>query len=259
MRILEGRGPLVVGILNATPDSFYDGGVGNLIARGESMIGAGADWLDVGGASSRPGATPVEPEEEWRRVRAVVEAFSGQLPLSIDTTNPTVAARALRSGARILNDIGGLTDPEMVAVSAEAEVTIVMHMRGDSRSMGSLTGYGDLLAEVREHLLEAAGRARSAGVMIDPGLGFAKSASQNLSLLRHLDLLVDTGLPVLVGASRKSFIGAALDQPRPDQRLTGSLGAVAAAWARGARAFRVHDVEETRQLVDMLVAVDRAD
>ena len=254
---------LVVGIVNLTPDSFHDGGrlpdLDAAVAAVQAMIEAGADWIDVGGESTRPGATAVDADQERRRVLPLIAAIADRIPVSIDTTKASVAAAALRAGARIVNDVSGLSDPDMPAVTADAQATIVMHSRGTPRTMARLTDYPDLVAQVRDHLLHRAALARSPQVWLDPGLGFAKTAAQSLALLHYLDQLVATGLPVLVGASRKSFIGHALGLPDPGQRLAGSLGAAAAAWQRGARAFRVHDVAETRQLLDLLRAVERAD
>lgn len=250
--------PLVMGIINATPDSFYDGGQYEPIARAEQLVSEGADWIDVGGASTRPGATPVDEAEELRRVLPVVRALAGQVPVSIDTTLPRVAAQALAAGAQIINDIHGLRDPEMAALSADAWGVVVMHSRGTPQTMGRLTDYQDVVEEVRSELLAAAARARAPRVWIDPGIGFAKTAAQSLRLLRRLDRLVETGLPVLVGASRKSFIGAALGLSSPDDRLYGSLAAAAHAWEQGASVLRVHDVRETRQVLDLLHAVAAA-
>lgn len=252
--------PLVVGILNATPDSFYDGGRWpDLVARGEEMIAAGADWLDIGGESTRPGAAPVSADEEWDRVRPLLEGLRGTVPLCIDTTKPEVARRAAAAGAVVLNDVRGLEDPEMVAASGDFQATVLMHSRGTPQTMGRLTDYADLVAEVRALLLERAARARSPEVLLDPGIGFAKTPAQSLALLRHTDRLVSTGLPVYIGASRKSFIGRTLGLPAAEDRLPGSLAAAAAAYHGGAVAFRVHDVAAHRQLLDLLAAVRGAD
>jgi len=253
------RRPLVVGILNATPDSFFDGDKhSDLIAHGERLIAQGADWLDVGGESTRPGAPAVDVEAECARILPIISALRDLVPISVDTTKARVAARALQAGARIINDVTGLSDPDMPAVTADAQATIVMHMRGTPQTMGELTEYADVVAEVTTWLVERAALARSRQVWIDPGIGFAKTAAQSLALLAGTDHLVATGLPVLVGASRKSFIGQILKLPDPDQRLSGSLAAAAAAWSRGADALRVHDVGETRELLDLLHAVDGA-
>ncbi|MCB9777759.1 MAG: dihydropteroate synthase [Alphaproteobacteria bacterium] len=253
--------PLVVGILNVTPDSFFDGGrhdaVAAAIARARAMVDEGADWIDVGGESTRPGAAAVSVEDEIARTVPVVRAIRDLAPVSIDTGKAAVAAAALAAGASIVNDVTGLSDPDMPAVTADADATVVMHSRGTPRTMAGLTAYGDLVVEVRDFLLDRAALARSPQVWLDPGIGFAKTAAQSLALLRHLDVLVATGLPVYVGASRKSFIGQTLDQPDPGQRLVGSLAAAAAAVERGALALRVHDVAETRQLVELLTAVRR--
>ncbi len=252
--------PLVVGVVNCTPDSFFDGGAhADLFAHAAAQLDAGADWLDVGGESTRPGASAVDADAEWARVAPVVRAFARDAVVCIDTSKPVVAARALAAGARVVNDVTGLRHPEMAAVTADAEATVVMHTRGTPATMQGLTDYSDLVEEVVAHLLRAAGRSRSALTLLDPGLGFAKSADQSLALLAATDRLVATGLPVYIGASRKSFIGHVLGLPDAGDRLAGSLGAVAAAWARGARVFRVHDVRPTRHLVDLMAAVDAGD
>jgi dihydropteroate synthase len=251
--------PIVMGIVNVTPDSFYDGGKhGDGCQAVEAMLAAGADWIDVGGESTRPGAIQVDADTEWARVRPVIEAFAGQATLSIDTQKPFVAAKALKAGVQIINDVSGLAHPEMAAITADAQATIIMHMRGTPATMNTLTDYTQLIDEVRAWLVQRAALARSKTVWIDPGIGFAKTADQSLSLLRHTDALVATGLPVLIGASRKSFIGHTLRIDDTHRRLSGSLAAVAAAWSRGAKAFRVHDVAETRQVLDMLTAIEGA-
>mgnify|MGYP002632012040 CR=1 FL=1 len=258
------RRATVVGVLNCTPDSFYDGGRhGPLDAQldhARRMLAEGADWIDIGGESTRPGAPDVDPEEECRRVLPVLLALARetQAVLCIDTTKASVAAAALKAGATVINDVSGLVDPEMQAVSADAQKTVVMHMRGTPRTMSTLTGYDDVVAHVRDALVEAAGRARSPEVWIDPGIGFAKTAAQSLALLAHTSVLVNTGLPVYIGASRKSFIGHTLGLPSAEDRLHGSLAAAAATRQQGARAVRVHDVGPTRQLLDMLLAIDAA-
>lgn len=250
--------PVVMGIVNATPDSFYDGGRYDPVAHGERLLREGADWIDVGGESTRPGAAPVDEEEELRRVLPVVRALAPVTTVSVDTTRPRVAAQALRAGAMVINDVRGLADSEMARVSADAWGAVLMHSRGTPATMGQLTAYQDVVEEVRAALLDAAGRCRAPRVWIDPGIGFAKTADQSLLLLRRLDRLVDTGLPVLVGASRKSFIGRALHLSSPDDRLYGSLAAAAHAWSQGASVLRVHDVHETRQVLDLLHAIAQA-
>ncbi|MEL6342675.1 MAG: dihydropteroate synthase [Myxococcota bacterium] len=254
------RRPIVMGIVNVTPDSFYDGGRhGDSIAHARQLVSEGADWIDVGGESTRPGAEPVPVQEELARVLPVIEALSAEVPVSVDTTKPAVAQAAAAAGATILNDVRGLRDPEMVAVSALFDKTVIMHSRGTPKTMRGLTEYSDLIAEVRDVLVERAEQCKSREVWLDPGIGFAKGASQSLSLLKHLPTLVATGYPVLVGASRKSFIGRTLDRPDADDRLAGSLAAAAAAAIRGAAALRVHDVRATRDVVALLYAIEQAD
>ncbi|MFT5679561.1 MAG: dihydropteroate synthase [Myxococcota bacterium] len=259
--------PLVVGIVNVTPDSFYDGGrYPSPIAHAERLIAEGADWLDVGGESTRPGAAVVSVEEECRRVLPIISAFAGSIPISIDTTKPAVARAAAAAGATILNDVSGLCDPEMIAVSADFAAVVIMHSRGTPQRIGSGTTYGalgctdyiDLVTEVTDFLLERAEAARADAVYIDPGIGFGKSAAQSLALLRHLPRIVAAGLPVLVGASRKSFIGQTLGISDPADRLPGSLAVAASAYHHGAAALRVHDVAATRQVVDLLTAIHSA-
>lgn len=253
--------PIVVGVLNCTPDSFYDGGMrpglDRQLADAHRMLESGADWIDVGGESTRPGAPAVDADEECRRVLPVISALARDAVVCIDTSKPIVAARALQAGARVINDVTGLRDPEMAAVTADAWATVVMHMRGTPKTMSGLVSYDDLVAQVRDTLVMLAAQARSDEVWIDPGIGFAKTAAQSLALLRGTHQLVETGLPVYIGASRKSFIGHTLGQPDPADRLAGSLAAVAASWQRGAGAFRVHDVAQTRQLLDLLVAIEQ--
>lgn len=249
--------PIVMGIVNVTPDSFSDGGLhGDGVAHAAALIEAGADWIDVGGESTRPGAPAVSADAEWDRVRPVIEAFAADAVVSIDTSKPSVAARALAAGARIINDVTGLRHPDMPAVTADAEATVVMHMRGTPQTMQTLTDYADPVSEIVEWLEERASMARSDAVWIDPGIGFAKTARQSLKLLAATDRFVASGYPVLVGASRKSFIHHLTNAPDPHDRIGGSLAAVASAWSRGAQAFRVHDVRETRQLLDLLHAIE---
>ncbi len=258
----SGGRALVVGILNVTPDSFSDGGryvdLDAAVAQARRMVSEGADWIDVGGESTRPGAPPVDTDEECRRVLPVIAAIAELAPVSVDTRKAVVAARALAHGARIINDVTAMDDPDMAAVSADADAIVLMHMRGTPATMSGLTTYDDVVAEVRDHLLRRADLARAPRIWLDPGIGFAKTAAQSLALLRGLPDLVATGHPVMVGASRKSFIGATLGLPDPADRLAGSLAAAAAACTRGARALRVHDVRPTRQLVDMMAAIEGA-
>ena len=247
------RKPLVMGILNATPDSFYDGGrYDNLEQRGLQLIADGADWIDIGGESTRPGAESISVEEECKRVLPVIAALRGKVPLSIDTSKPEVARRAALAGATILNDVRGLSSPGMIDVTAHFETTIVMHSRGTPKTMTSLTKYENLIEEVISSLCESAKKAKSPRVWIDPGIGFAKTPQQSLMLLKNTSKFVDTGYPVLLGASRKSFIGHTIGRIDSEDRLAGSLAAVAAGFYSGATAFRVHDVRETTDLIRLL-------
>jgi dihydropteroate synthase len=261
--------PVILGILNLTPDSFSDGGAygdsGAAIARAQQMIDGGADLIDVGGESSRPGVPPVDGVEEWRRIGRVVEALAVQgMLVSVDTTKAEVAERAVEAGAAVLNDISGLaTHPGMADVAAESGAgLILMHMRGSPRTMQHDVSYGDLVAEVGTFLSGALDEAERRGcrreqLVIDPGIGFGKSACGNLELLARLGLLDFLGRPIMVGPSRKSFIGALLDVP-VDERLEGTLAACVAALERGARLFRVHDVTPVRRALDLAWAIQRA-
>lgn len=261
---------VVMGVLNVTPDSFSDGGrwtdLDAAVAHGLRMVEEGADVVDVGGESTRPGADRVDAEEEMRRVLpAVRELATAGVLVSVDTSRAAVAAAALDAGARIVNDVsGGLADPDMAKVVAAAEVPwVLMHWRGHSRDMQALARYGDVVADVREELSRRADAALTAGVepgriVLDPGLGFAKSGEHNWELLARLDELVAMGYPVLVGASRKSFLGRLLadpdGQPAPVERrehatvATNVLAAVMGVWG-----VRVHEVRPT---VDAMRVVD---
>jgi dihydropteroate synthase len=251
--------PLVMGVLNVTPDSFSDGGryldPRRAVDHGLEMAAAGADVVDVGGESSRPGARPVPEHEELRRVVPVVEALAPMVRVSVDTVKPAVARAAIAAGASLVNDISA----SLWEVAAEGGAGwVAMHMRGTPRTMQEDPRYDDVVAEVRSLLLERAGQARRAGVAevwIDPGIGFGKTAAHNLALLAHLDALVGTGYPVLVGASRKSFLGplsmaaGAATVPPPAERMEASLAAAVWAMAKGAAMVRVHDVVPTVQAV----------
>ena len=249
-----GRRTLIMGVLNVTPDSFSDGGrysdVGSAISRGREMVAAGADIVDVGGESSRPGAAGVSEAEELGRVLPVIEGLAAfdDVMLSVDTVRSGVARRCLDAGARLVNDIGGLRDPAMVDVVAEYGCGIViMHMAGTPETMQRHPAYGDVVGDVVRVLEERVSTALSRGVasgsiMIDPGVGFGKTLAHNLELLRHLDRFVALGYPVLVGTSRKSFLGRILDDAPVDCRLEGTAASVAVAIAHGANAVRVHDV-----------------
>ncbi|MBM4318395.1 MAG: dihydropteroate synthase [Deltaproteobacteria bacterium] len=262
----QGR-TLVMGILNVTPDSFSDGGRHlereAAIARGLELAAQGADLIDVGGESTRPGAPPVDAATEAARVVPVIAALADRLdlPLSIDTTKPEVAEEALRAGASLINDVNGLRQgDELARLAASAGASLVlMHSRGSPETMQTLASYHDLVQEVKERLAEAAAAAQRAGVparsiVVDPGLGFAKDAAGNLTLLHRVSELVDMGYPVLVGPSRKSFIGAATGKP-VGERLMGTAAACVAAILGGARIVRIHDVAELLPALRMAEAI----
>jgi len=261
---MHGGRTLVMGVLNVTPDSFSDGGHfldrDRAVAHAHRLVAEGADLLDVGGESTRPGADPVSADEELRRVLPVIEAVVSELdvPVSIDTTKPQVADACLAAGAVVLNDVQGLRDPDMLdAAARHGAAVVVMHMKGTPRTMNDEAVYDDLLAEVAAFLSAQAARARSAGietVILDPGLGFAKNTGHNLLLLKHLPVLTALGHPVLVGASRKRFIGELTGRPA-DDRVAGTMAATTAAVLGGARLVRVHDVAAAVQAVRVAEAI----
>ena len=243
--------PLVMGVLNVTPDSFSDGGrftdPERAVAHGLAMAADGAHVVDVGGESTRPGAEPVDEAEERRRVLPVVAALAPHVRVSIDTTKASVAAAALEAGATLVNDVSASL--HRVAAGAGAG-WVAMHRRGDPRSMQVAPRYDDVVAEVRAFLVERAAAATEAGVeevWIDPGIGFGKLPRHNLLLLRELGSLVSSGYPVLVGTSRKSFLGTLAGGTPADDRLEGSLATAVFAMVRGAAMVRVHDVAATVQ------------
>ena len=251
--------PLVMGVINVTPDSFSDGGryvdPAAAVAHGRALLADGADWLDVGGESTRPGSAPVDEAEELRRVLPVVEALASEgARVSIDTRKPAVARAAVRAGAAMLNDVGGANGH----VAAELGVPwAAMHVQGEPATMQDDPRYDDVVAEVLAELVARAEAAEAAGVpevWLDPGIGFGKTQAHNLALLAHLDAFVATGRPVLVGTSRKGFLGRLLgdsdgtDAPAAlGDRLEGSLATATWAMANGARMVRVHDVRPTAQ------------
>ena len=259
---------VVVGVLNATPDSFSDGGVhldpGRAAAAAAEMVAAGAGMLDLGSESTRPGATPVPREEELRRLLPVLRAVRAavRVPLSVDTTKAAVAEAAIAEGADVVNDVSaGRADAAMFSSCAGAGVPIVlMHMLGTPATMQAEPRYGDVVGEVASFLEERAEAARAAGIaaeqiVLDPGIGFGKTVAQNCRLLRRLDALVSLGYPVLVGVSRKSFLGRLLNGRDVEQRLFGTAAAVALAVAGGAKLVRVHDVAAVHDVVVVTEAV----
>lgn len=256
-----------MGVLNVTPDSFSDGGEhfsrDRAIDAGVRMAADGADIIDVGGESTRPGAEPLPLDEERRRVLPVIEALAARLdiPISVDTYKAEVARDALACGASIVNDVSGLRyEPELGSIAAERGAALVlMHTRGRSKDMYGLAEYEDAPAEVARELAEAVNRAERAGVardriIVDPGLGFAKRAEHSYSMLAHLDVVAALDRPILCGPSRKSFLTAAIGERRPLDREWGTAAAVAAAVFFGAHIVRVHDV---RAMADVVRVADR--
>ena len=257
-----GKQTYIMGVLNVTPDSFSDGGDFNSLERAlhqaQHMVEAGVDIIDIGGQSTRPGAEIVSLDTELNRVIPLIETIrnsSNQLlsniPISVDTTRSQVAEVAVQSGADIINDISGATfDPEMLSVVAKLQVPIIlMHLRGTPKTMQTLTDYQDLIGELEGFLQGRIKEAIAQGILpqniiIDPGIGFAKTFEQNLEILRNLTKLRSLNCPILVGTSRKSFIGHILNQPDPKQRVWGTAATCVAAIANGADILRVHDVKE---------------
>ncbi len=249
--------PLVMGIVNITTDSFFDESRRpdpvQAAERAAALAGEGADILDFGAESTRPGSAAVEPDEEKRRLIPAVREFRkiSSAVLSVDTRHAEVARAALDAGADIINDVSALKDPAMASVIAAGGAgAVLMHMLGDPSTMQENPRYGDCAAEVRDFLLVAARKAldsgvRPEGIILDPGVGFGKLLAHNLDLLKRLYLLVESGYPVLVGLSRKRFVGE-LTGKAVEGRLAGSIGAACASWAAGADIFRVHDVAATR-------------
>lgn len=258
---------LIMGILNVTPDSFSDGGLyfdkEDALAQGEALAAAGADIIDVGGESSRPFSEPVPEEEEIRRVIPVIEKLAPRLsvPISIDTTKARVAKQAIEAGAVMVNNIGALRgDPDMADLVADSDVPVVlMHMKDAPKTMQIEPQYEDVVCEVKNFLADAVHRAEEAGInrkkiIVDPGIGFGKTVTHNLRLIKELRALQPLGVPVLIGPSRKSFISKILD-PGNESREIGTQAAVTAAALNGAHIVRVHDAERTRKALKLVDAI----
>ncbi len=266
--------PVIMGVLNVTPDSFSDGGAHfddarhpeQAVEAGLALMEAGADVVDVGGESSRPGAEPVDEEEERRRVLPVIERLSGHgVVVSVDTTKALVAREAVEAGAALVNDVSaGALDGMLLATIADLGVPyVLMHMRGTPRTMQRDPRYADVVGEVYDFLADQLLRLEEAGVdpgkvVIDPGIGFGKTVGHNLELLRRLREFTSLGRPVLVGTSRKAFLGSVSGEDDPGSRMVESLTAAALAVAGGGRLLRVHDVPETRRAVSIAHAVATA-
>ena len=262
--------PAVMGVINVTPDSFSDGGEyldpGTAVARGVALVADGADVLDVGGESTRPGSDPVPADVEMARVLAVIRGLreATDVPISIDTTKAVVAEAAIAAGASFVNDVSAMrVDPRMAEVVAAAGVPVcLMHMRGTPKTMQDDPRYDDVVAEVAAFLAERVQAARDAGITedaicIDPGIGFGKTGEHNLSLLRHLDAIAAVGPPVVIGVSRKRFLGAIIGDAERG-RAVATAAANVEAVRRGAWMVRVHDVRETREALAVAAAIEHA-
>lgn len=266
------RRPLLMGILNVTPDSFSDGGKfaadERAVAHALRMAQEGADIIDVGGESTRPGAQPVDPDVQIRRVVPVISALRAALPvnvaLSIDTRSATVAAQAIAAGASLINDVSAASDPAMLTVAAHHGIPIVlMHMQGTPESMQNDPRYHDVVAEVLEYLLARAQTAEAAGVahdsiILDPGIGFGKTRLHNLELLRKLSTFAAGDYPVMLGTSRKRFMGAICRETEFAELVGATCATTTLGTVFGVRIFRVHDVRENRQAVDLTWALQHA-
>ena len=269
-RVLDLAHVHVMGILNVTPDSFSDGGCFSqtevALRHAEAMVAAGATLIDVGGESTRPGARAVSPLEELERVAPIVERIARELDviISVDTSTPAVMRETARLGAGLINDVRSLRrDGALDAAAATGLPVCLMHMLGEPGNMQDNPHYDDLVVEVSEFLAEQVARCGTAGIapekiILDPGFGFAKALQHNLSLFKHMDALHALGRPLLVGVSRKSMIGQALNRP-VGERLYGGLALAALAVTKGARILRVHDVAETMDVVRMIAAVESAE
>ncbi|MFA0781891.1 dihydropteroate synthase [Fervidibacter sacchari] len=265
--LLLGQRTIVMGILNVTPDSFSGDGVVDTdaaVARAWKFVEEGADILDIGGESTRPGSQPVPADEEMRRVLPVIERLMAQnfpLPISVDTYKPEVAKRALETGACIVNDIYGLRQTGMLELVADFQpAVVIMHMQGTPQTMQLNPTYTDCVREIRDFLREQAEKAIAVGlpkekIIVDPGIGFGKTVEHNLEILRRLSEIKALGYPVLIGTSRKSFIGKVLGIEVPAERVWGTAATVAIAIANGADIVRVHDVREMVQVARMTDAV----
>ncbi len=272
--LLSGGGPFVFGVLNVTPDSFSDGGryagASEAIDAGVRLAEEGADVIDIGGESTRPGSRPVPADEQIRRTQPVIAELARRFGpagpgLSIDTRLAKVARAALDAGATIINDITALRDDEALApvAASRGAGVILMHMQGTPATMQQCPTYRNVVAEVREFLAERIAAAVAAGVgrqriLVDPGIGFGKTTTHNLEILRHAGEFRNLGVPVLIGPSRKRFIGEVLGIPEPIKRLYGTLAAVAACILAGVECVRVHDVAACRQVADVCAAIRTA-
>ncbi len=270
-RFLWGSKTYVMGILNVTPDSFSDGGefepLNSALTQTQNMIENGADIIDIGGQSTRPGAEKISLAEELKRVIPIIKVIREQatIPISIDTTRAEVARSAVEAGADIINDIsGGTYDENMFSTAAQLAVPIIlMHLKGTPQTMQSLTNYGDLITEIKAFLEQQINQAIAIGIpqsniIIDPGIGFAKNTAQNIQLIQQLSQFKTLNAPILIGVSRKSFIGKITGQTNPKDRLWGTAAACCGAIANGADLIRVHDVAQMRDVAKVADTIWRS-
>ena len=269
LSIIHGTHPVIMGILNTTPDSFSDGGqfvsVENALHHALQMVQQGADIIDIGGESTRPGAQDVSVEDELQRVIPVIEAVRRETDvcLSIDTSKPEVMRAAVAAGVDLVNDVYGLRAEGAVEVCAELDVAVcIMHMQGEPRTMQQSPEYSNVLEDVAGFLQARVDACLAQGIerekiILDPGFGFGKNLQHNLSLLKGLGQIHALGYPLLVGLSRKSMLGLILDGAAADQRLSASIAAAVLAWSKGARIFRVHDVKQTKDALAVCQAMEQ--
>lgn len=265
------RHPLIMGVVNVTPDSFSDGGrysrTGEAVAHGLKLAGKGADILDIGGESTRPGAQPVDVEAELARVIPVIQGLRQETacPISIDTSKPKVMQAAIEAGADMINDVNGLRGPGALDTAASLGASVcLMHMQGEPRTMQAEPRYRDVVTEVADFLAQRVESCLAAGIrreqlVIDPGFGFGKTLEHNLALLNGIEALRQSGVPVLAGLSRKSMLGSITGRTSTDQRLAASLAAALLAAQRGAAILRVHDVAETCDVIKVWLATRSAE
>ena len=264
------RRPLVMGVLNVTPDSFSDGGrfaaVESAVAHAQKLAADGADLIDIGGESTRPGSGRIDPQEQIRRILPVLEAAASRLPVvwSVDTRSSEVASAAIDAGATIINDISaGRDNPGIFRLAADRRLPIIlMHMQGEPSTMQADPRYHNVIEEVKSFLLDRIKAAQSAGVnptqiLLDPGIGFGKNINHNLTLIREMEEFKGFGRPLVIGTSRKGFIGTISGEPQPNQRLLGTAATVAWSIANGADIVRVHDVEPMIKVVRVIRAIQK--
>lgn len=267
MDLKPGTKTFVMGVLNVTPDSFFDGGVyphkQGAVECARQMVSDGADIIDVGGESTRPGSEPVSIDEELRRVIPVIEEIKDLgIPISIDSYKPRVVKEAFNAGASMVNDINGLRTPGMIELAAELDATVVlMHMQGTPKSMQDKPRYQEVVNDIKSFFTQQTTKALDAGVkkeniILDPGIGFGKTLEHNLEILRRLSEFKTLGFPILIGPSRKSFIGEIIGLP-PEERLEGTLAALALSIMKGVDFIRVHDVKEAVRVARVCDAVMR--